>query len=128
VNGANSPLTQPNILLDSKGSEYLVPNVRGLKIASLNINSLLKHMDQLRVCMFKQQVDILAFDINGTKLDSDVPQDLIFLEGYTWISRNRNRFGVGFFIRNTINYRTRFDLNNQDIEMITIEIIKQIQN
>jgi hypothetical protein len=55
-----------------------------------------------------------------------VPQDLIFLEGYTWISRNRNRFGggVGFFIRNTINYRTRFDLNNQDIETVTIEISK----
>ncbi len=118
------PLTQPNILLDSKGSEYLVPNVRGLKIASLNINSLLKHMDQLRVCMFNQQVDILA--INETKLNADVPQDLISLEGYTWVSRNRNRSGggVGFFIRNTINYRTRFDLNNQDIEMVTIEINK----
>ncbi len=81
-------------------------------------------MDQLRVCMFNQQVDILA--INETKLDADVPQDLISLEGYTWVSRNRNRSGggVGFFIRNTINYRTRFDLNNQDIEMVTIEINK----
>jgi hypothetical protein len=84
VNGGNWPLTQPNILLDSKGSEYLVPNVRGLKIASLNINSLLKHMDQLS--MVKQLVDILA--INETKLDSDVPQDVISREGYTWISRN----------------------------------------
>jgi hypothetical protein len=28
-------------------------------------------MDQLKVCMFKQQVDILA--ISETKLDSDVP-------------------------------------------------------
>jgi predicted transcriptional regulator len=69
VNGAKSPLTQPNILFDSKGSEYLVPNVRGQKITSLNINSLLKHMDQLGVCMYKQQVDILA--INETKLDTE---------------------------------------------------------
>lgn len=124
MNGANSPLTQSNVSLDSKGSEYLVPNVRGLKIASLNINSLLKHIDELRVCMSKQQVDILA--INETKLDSDVPLDLISLEGYTWVSRNRNRSGggVGFYIRNTINYRTRFDLNNQDIEMLSIEISK----
>ena len=79
-------------------------------------------MDQLG--MVKQLVDILA--INETKLDSDVPQDVISREGYTWISRNRNRFGggVGFFIRNTINYRSRFYLNNQDNEMVTIEISK----
>ena len=36
-------------------------------------------MDQLRVCMFNQQVDILA--INETKLNADVPQDLISFEG-----------------------------------------------
>ena len=104
--------------------QNLIPNVRGLKIASLNINSLLKHIDELRVCMFNQQLDILA--INETKLDSNVPPNLIFLEGYTWISRNRNRFGggVGFYIRDTINFKTRSDLNNLDIEFLSIEICK----
>ena len=74
--------------------------------------------------MFIQQLDILA--INKTKLDSNVPPNLIFLEGYTWISRNRNRFsgGVGFYIRDTINFKTRSDLNNLDIEFLSIEICK----
>ena len=69
------------------------------KIASLNINSLLKHIDELRVCVSKQQIDILA--INETKLDSNIPMDLISVEGYNWVSMNRNRFGggVGFYIR-----------------------------
>ena len=31
--------------------------------------------------------------INETKLDSSVPQDLFSFEGYTWASRDRNRFG-----------------------------------
>ncbi len=101
-----------------------MPNNRGFKIASLNINSLLKHIDELRVCMTKQQLDILA--INETKLDSDVPLNLISLEGYTWVSKNRNRSGggVGFYIRNSINFEIRSDLNQNGIEVLTIEILK----
>ena len=75
-------------------------------------------------CMTKQQLDILA--INETKLDSDVPLNLISLEGYTWVSKNRNRSGggVGFYIRNSINFEIRSDLNQNGIEVLTIEILK----
>ena len=68
--------------------------------------------------MSKQQIDILA--INETKLDSNIPMGLISLEGYNWVSMNRNRFGggVGFYIRNTIDFRTRPDLNTQGISNV----------
>ena len=33
--------------------------------------------------------------INETKLDSSVPQDIFSFEEYTWVSRDRNRFGGG---------------------------------
>ena len=124
VNSANTLLNQSNISLSTEKAENLVPNIRGLKIASLNINSLLKHIDELRVCVSKQQIDILA--INETKLDSNIPMDLISLEGYNWVSMNRNRFGggVGFYIRSTIDFRIRPDLNTQGIELLSIEISK----
>ena len=124
VNSANTLLNQSNISLSTEKVENLVPNIRGLKIASLNINSLLKHIDELRVCVSKQQIDILA--INETKLDSNIPMDLISLEGYNWVSMNRNRFGggVGFYIRSTIDFRIRPDLNTQGIELLSIEISK----
>ena len=32
--------------------------------------------------------------------------------------------GIGFYIRDTLNYRVRSDLNNTDIEVLTIEISK----
>ena len=80
MNSANTLLNQSNISLSTEKVENLVPNIHGLKIASLNINSLLKHIDELRVCVSKQQIDILA--INETKLDSNIPMDLISLEGY----------------------------------------------
>ena len=71
--------------------------------------------------MADQIIDILG--INETKLNSSVPQHLISLEGYTWVSRDRNKFGggVGFFIRNSINSQVRFDLNKDDIEFLTIK-------
>ena len=74
--------------------------------------------------MTKQQLDILA--IHETKLDSDVPLNLISLEGYTWVSKNRNRSGggVGFYIRNSINFEIRSDLNKNSIEALKIEIHK----
>ena len=49
----------------------------------------------------------------------------IAINGYEWVSKDRNRSGggIGFFVRNTINYRLRSDLNDADIEIL-IEIIK----
>ena len=43
---------------------------RGLKIACININSLLKNIDQLRIMLESNRLDILA--INETKIDNTV--------------------------------------------------------
>ena len=112
---------EPDITVNLNQLDTLVPNQRGLKIANLNINSLFKRTDELRINMADQIIDILG--INETKLDSSVPQHLISLEGYTWVSRDRNRFGggVGFYIRNTINFQVTSDLNRDDIEFLTID-------
>ncbi len=57
---------------------------------------------------------------------TDLPTDRISFDGYTWVAKNRNRSGrsVGFYIRNTINFHERFNLNNNEIETLTIEILK----
>ena len=120
----NSPHYQSSNNHDNWLYDNLLSNKRGFKIANLNINSLLKHIDELRLCLTNQQLDILG--INETKMDSDVPLDLISLEGYTWVSKNRNRpgGGVGFYLRNSINFLIRPDLGLDDIEALTIEIHK----
>ena len=115
---------KPDITLNLNQLETLVTNQRGLKIANLNINSLCKHIDELRINMADQIIHILG--INETKLDLSVPQHLISLKGYTWVSRDRNGFGggVGFYIKNSINFHVRSDLNRDNIEFLTIEISK----
>jgi exonuclease III len=74
--------------------------------------------------MHEQELDVLG--INETRLDSDYPTDLISIDGYTWIAKNINRSGggVGFYIINTINFHERLDLNNNEIETLTIEVLK----
>ena len=54
----------------------------------------------------------------------DSPKELISIYGYNWRDRNRHVGGIGFYIRDTLNYRVRSDLNNTDIEVLTIEISK----
>ena len=75
--------------------------------------------------MNDKEIDVLA--INETRMDDSVPTQSIAIQGYSWISKNRNRSGggVGFFIRDSINFRPRPDLNDLEIEILTIQISKQ---
>ena len=117
---AHASSTEENNDLQSPAK--LIPKSRGFKIAYLNITSLYKHIDELRICLNDREVDTLA--INETRLGPDSPKELISIYGYNWRDRNRHVGGIGFYIRDTLNYRARSDLNNTDIEVLTIEISK----
>ena len=90
-----------------------VPKGRGFKMACLNINSLTKHIDELRVVLSFQCVDFLA--INETKLDDTISDNEITVDGYNIIGRDRTvngRFGGGvcFYIRSNVNFILREEL------------------
>ena len=97
---------------------------RGFKIANLNIRSLMKNIDQLRLYLGKQQYDKIC--INETMLDNTVAEYEVHINGYDIIrkDRNRNSGGVAIYIRNVINYRERYDLNENNLEAIALEISK----
>ena len=97
---------------------------KGLRLACLNINSLLKNIDQLRLIMQNMPVDILA--INETKLDELVPDSEIAIAGYYHIRCDRSRFGGGvlLYVRDSIPFSERNDLVPDSLEMICIEISK----
>ena len=50
-------------------------------MGSLNVNSLVKHIDELRVAMINQPLDILA--INESKLDDNDSDNMLSLHRYT---------------------------------------------
>ena len=56
-----------------------MPKCRGFKMASLNITSLLKHIDELRVFLNDQNVDVLA--INETRLNQSIFDQEVKVQG-----------------------------------------------
>ena len=72
-------------------------------MASLNITSLPRHIDELRVWMRDQNLDLLA--INETRLDSSIPNESVKIINYQIIRKDRNRFGggVSIYVRDSLN-------------------------
>jgi len=103
---------------------YSLPANRGFKIASLNVNSLIKHIDDLRIFLADNPVNVLA--INESKLDDCIKNCELYTPGYEIIHRDRNRNGVGvcFYIKTSINFVIRRDLNLNDLENLCLEIQK----
>ena len=81
--------------LGCTGHDLRTTNVlSGLKMCCLNINSLVKHFDELKV--FIQSDTPHIFGINETKLDDTVTDEELKIENYHDIIRkDRNRHGGG---------------------------------
>ena len=96
-------------------------------MACLNITSLPKHTDELRIFLHNKYLDILA--INETRLHEVISDDVIRIEGYDIVRRDRplngrNGGGVCFYIRTSINYIVRKDLEFANLENLSVEISK----
>ena len=60
-------------------------NLKGFKLGHLNIASLPKHVDELRLQLNNQPIDI--FSINETRLDESIDDGLINISGYEILCR-----------------------------------------
>ena len=98
----------------------IVPKGRGFKMACLNINSLTKHIDELRIVLSNQCVDILA--INETKLDGSICDNEVTVRDR--LANGRSGGGICFYIRSNINYFLREDLVMDLLEMLSTEVRK----
>ena len=86
----------------------MLPSQRGFKLASLNINKLITHIDQLRILLVHNKIDILS--INETKLNETIRDNEINISGYDIIQRDRiTNGGGGVFLCEKFNkfYHTK---------------------
>ena len=60
--------------------------------------------------MKDKELDVLA--IHETPVDESVPVHSIAIQGYNWISKNRNRSGGGirFFVNDLLHFQVRAEL------------------
>ena len=68
----------------------------------------------------------MGYLINESKLDLVDSDRLVNLEGYNIVRRDRNKHGGGvcFYLRNTITFSSQYQLENNDLELIALEIQK----
>ena len=85
---------------------------RSLILASLNINSLLAHIDGLKIFIDNSKIYPLAF--NKTKLDSSIHD---YVNG-------RNDGGVCIYLRSNRNYHIRDYFSDDQLECLAVEITR----
>ena len=97
---------------------HKIKNQKGFKIASLNINSLSRRGDELRLMLANSKIDVFAK--NKSKMDSSVTDYEISIPGYNMIRKDRYRFGGGVvvYIREVHSFYERKYLNLENLEMI----------
>ena len=79
-------------------------------MALLNIASLPKHVEELRISKLFSNLDLFA--LNETRLDNTISDGLVNISGYDIVRKDRSRRGGGvcIYLRTSINYKIRNDL------------------
>ena len=93
-----------------------------MAVASLNVNGLRSHLDEVQLLINNLGIHILA--LNETKLDPNYPKELTSIAGYQQerLERTCNGGGVSIYIRDSIKYKPRSDVPVDDLEIICIEV------
>ena len=112
-----SSLNRLNLILPKRSEE----------ISIKNITSLVKHIDELRVFLASNEIDVLA--INETRLDATISDNEVHIHGYEIVRRDRKLSGrlggdVCIYVRNSMNFSIRHDLSIDQPENLCISIKK----
>ena len=95
----------------------------GIVLAHLNIGSLLRHIDELRLLMLNTKIDILT--LSEIHLNNMIGNNELGIKNYNFVKLDRNRLdgGTAMYINENINYRMRYNLmHDLSLEYIVAEI------
>ena len=90
---------------------------KGVKIAHVNLLGILNKLDQIKILLKDEIFDVFA--VTESKLDFDISDFEIKIQGYTVIRRDQNRQGSGVNL-----YKEQMDSNehSQKWKFLTIKI------
>ena len=95
---------------------------KGLKMLHLNIRSLLRNIDEVKLLLTQNIVHI--FSVNETWLDESVSNDEINIDGFRVVrkDRNRNGGGIAIYIRNDLNFKVLEHISLNNLEALPLLI------
>ena len=98
-------VTNENVSSNFSNTLNSIPNERGFKMAFLNIVTLPAKIDEIRQLMCDKNIDLIAF--NETRLDLNISDGLIHIDGYEVVRKDRSRNGGGvcIYLCSSINYK-----------------------
>ena len=95
----------------------------GLKIGYLNIRSLPKHLDELRIFLQDNPFDV--FCLNGTWLNSSWHDSELSIVGYNLVRKDRKDDkrggGTAIYYKSKLVARRRTDISSIDVEALWLE-------
>ena len=95
----------PIVIGDVDSNYWIIPSGRGFKVAALNVNNLLAHIDEIRILLAENPLDILT--IKETKLKVPNSNNEVYVPGYEIVRHDRLSDGGGgicFYIRTSVNF------------------------
>ena len=97
-------------------------NGNGLNIAQLNVNSILKHIDEIKSLVQHNNMHLLA--LNETKVDESIFDDEINIANYSLLRKDRTRQGggVAIYIHKSLHYEKLSHESMNELEVIAIKV------
>ena len=116
--------TNDTILNECPLNKNKLDTLKGFRIAHLNITSMPKYIEQLRLYLLNKPVDV--FTINETRLDESISNVEVNIQGYNLWRKDRCRYGggVAIYTRDILNVREMSSFVPENIEAVCLEIIK----
>ena len=105
----------------SRGLYYHELQGNGFKIAHLNVNSLLKHIDEVRA--FVKSNNIQVFAVNETKIDASVYDDEVMIDNFNLCRKDRSRQGggVAIYLHKSIHFE---QITHETLDVLEAMVIK----
>lgn len=103
--------------------EYECCRSKGLNVIHINTRSLVNKKDELAYLAERSSAAVLC--VTETWLDETIHDAEVQLPGYTLQRKDRNREGGGvcMFIKNSLAFNRRSDLENEELELLACDIL-----
>ena len=108
------------VSLNSNPGSWANPKVEGLRVASLNVSSLRKHMEDVRTDPHLMHADVLCL-LETWLTEDEEEQDLYQLEGYNscFLSQGRGK-GIAVYVRRGLKVKDMQHFSGTNLQMLKI--------
>ena len=79
--------------MQTKPQPSITPKITRFELMCLNIDSVLRHIDQLRILLDQEKPHTMC--LNETKLDLSISDSLVNVDNYQIVCNDRDRHGGG---------------------------------